>query len=185
MIRINLAPDGGRRGGPSFSLSLPSFNLGVAFLAVYLLGAGGLGVYWFTLFREETRLTAELVRARAENERLKAANGRAGNIKEQVAEMQKRVAAVHDLVKSQGRPIQLLDAFMDTIPQDLWITALEEKNAVVTITGTAYSSTAVSDLMSNLKRSGKFKEIDIAIARQDLAKNPRPVTFAVTCRFEG
>ena len=25
---------------------------------------------------------------------------------------------------------------------------------------------------------------DILIARQDLAKNPRPVTFEVTCRFQ-
>ncbi|HSE91956.1 MAG TPA: PilN domain-containing protein [Methylomirabilota bacterium] len=185
MIRINLGQDGDRRGGPSFSLGLPSFNVGMLFLAVYVLGVGGLGFYWLTLHREEARLTAELDRARSENERLKVANGQAGNIKERVVEMQKRVASVHDLVKSQGRPIQLLDAFVDTIPQDLWITALEEKNAVVKIVGTAYSSTAVSDLMSNLKRSGKFKDIDIAIARQDLVKSPRPVTFEVTCRFEG
>ncbi len=185
MIRINLAPDGGRRGGASFSLGMPSINLGLVFFVVYLLVAGGLGFYWVTLFREEARLNAELDRARAENEQLKAANGRAGNVKEQLAEMHRRVAAVQDLVKNQGRPLQLLDAFVDTIPQDLWITNMEEKNSVVKIAGIAYSTTAVSDLMSNLKRSGKFKDIDILIARQDLAKSPRPVTFEVTCRFEG
>jgi len=185
VIRINLAPDGGRRRGPSLSFSLPSFNLGLAFLIVYLAAVGGLGFYWVHLTREESRLSAEIAEARAENERLKAANGRAGNVKEQLAEMQKRVVAVQTLVKNQGRPILLLDAFADTIPQDLWITSLEEKASVVKIAGTAYSTTAVSDFMSNLKRSGKFKDIDILIARQDLAKNPRPVTFEVTCRFEG
>ena len=185
MIRINLGPDGGRRGGPSFSLSLPSFNLGLVFLIVYLAAAGGLGFYYITLSREEGRLTAELERARTENEQLKADNGRAGNVKEQLAEMQKRVATVLTLVKSQGRSLQLLDAFADALPRDLWITSLEEKNSLVKIAGTAYSTTAVSDLMANLKRSGKFKDIDILMARQDLAKNPRPVTFEVTCRFEG
>jgi len=185
VIRINLAPDGGRRGGPSLSFSLPSFNLGLLFLIVYLAAGGGLGFYYVTLSREEARLTTELERARAENEQLKASNGRAGNVKEQLAEMQKRVTTVLDIVKSQGRPLKLLDSFVDTIPQDLWITSLEEKNSVVKIAGTAYSTTAVSDLMANLKRSGKFKDIDILIARQDLAKNPRPVTFEVTCRFEG
>jgi len=185
LIRINLAPDGGRRGGPSFSLSMPSFNLGLVFAVVYVLAAGGLGFYWMTLAREESRLVAELDRARAENEQLKAANGRAGNVKEQLAEMQKRVAAVQDLVKNQGRSLALLDAFVDTIPQDLWITSMEEKASVVKIAGTAYSTTAVSDFMSNLKRSGKFKDVDILIARQDLVKSPRPVTFEVTCRFEG
>jgi Tfp pilus assembly protein PilN len=185
VIRINLAPDGARRAGPSFSLSLPSFNLGLIFLVVYLAAAGGLGFYYVTLSREEARRTAELEAARAENEQLKIANGRASNVKEQLAEMQKRVVAVQELVKGQRRSLQLLDAFVDTIPQDLWITSLEEKNTLVKIAGTAYSTTAVSDLMTNLKRSGKFKEIDILIARQDLAKNPRPVTFEVTCRFEG
>lgn len=185
MIRINLAPDAGRRAGPSFSLGLPSFNLGLAFLIVYLAAAGGLGFYYVMLTREEARLTAELGRMRAENEQLKVANGQAGNIKERVAEMQKRVATVLDLVKGQGRSLKLLDSFVDTIPQDLWVTSLEEKSSVVKIVGTAYSTTAVSDLMTNLKSSGKFKDIDIVIARQDLAKNPRPVTFEVTCRFEG
>jgi Tfp pilus assembly protein PilN len=78
----------------------------------------------------------------------------------------------------------MLDAFADVVPRDLWITSMEEKGAVLKLTGTAYSTTAVSDLMSNLRSSGKFKEIDIVVSRQDLAKTPSVVTFEVTCRFE-
>src|SRR5262245_65902061 len=103
---------------------MPSFNLGLVFVVAYVLAAGGFGFYWVMLAREESRLLAELDRARAENEQLKAANGRAGNVKEQLAEMQKRVAAVQDLVKNQGRSLALLDAFVYTISQDLWITSM-------------------------------------------------------------
>jgi len=39
-------------------------------------------------------------------------------------------------------------------------------------------------LMTNLRASGKFKDVDIVVSRQDLAKVPRLVTFEVTCRFE-
>ena len=72
----------------------------------------------------------------------------------------------------------------DVVPRDLWITGMEERDSVLKLTGSAFSTTAVSDLMSNLRSSGRFKSIDIVISRQDLAKTPSMVTFEVTCRFE-
>ena len=61
---------------------------------------------------------------------------------------------------------------------------MEEKGNVLKVAGAAFSPVAVSDLMANLRASGKFKEVDIVVSRQDLAKTPRLVTFEVTCRFE-
>ena len=88
--------------------------------------------------------------------------------------------------KNQAASILVLDAFADTIPRDLWITALEERNAEIKASGTAFTANAVADFMSNLKSSGKFKEVDIVVSKQDLTKAPSsPVTFEVTCRFEG
>ena len=98
--------------------------------------------------------------------------------------MKKRVAVLEDLTKGQGRSIVLLDSFIDTVPRDLWITSLEQKESVLKLNGTAFSTTAVSDFMSNLKSSGKFKEVDIVLSRQAIDKTPSLVTFEVTCRFE-
>jgi hypothetical protein len=39
--------------------------------------------------------------------------------------------------------------------------------------------------MSNLRRGGKFLDVDITVAKQDVSKSPSPVTFEVTCRFGG
>ena len=61
---------------------------------------------------------------------------------------------------------------------------LEDKGVTLKVVGTAYSTRAVSEFMNNLKQSGKFKDIDILISRQDLNKNPVVVTFELTCRFE-
>ena len=52
------------------------------------------------------------------------------------------------------------------------------------LSGTAFSTTAVSDFMSNLKASGKFKDVDIVVSRQAIDKTPSLVTFEVTCKFE-
>jgi len=38
--------------------------------------------------------------------------------------------------------------------------------------------------MANLKASGRFKDVDLLDAKQDLSKSPRTITFEVTCRFE-
>ena len=45
-------------------------------------------------------------------------------------------------------------------------------------------TTAVSDFMSNLKATGKFKDVDIVVSRQAIDKTPSLVTFEVTCKFE-
>ena len=184
MIKINLAPPERRRRFPTLQLGLPSFDLGVLFALVYIVAILGVGATWWWRSATESRLTAEIAREKRELASLKATIGQGASIKAQIADLQNRIKAIQQLTKNQGRPSALLSAFADTVPPDLWITVLEEKGAVLKVSGTAFSPTAVSDFMTNLRGSGKFRDIDIVVAKQDLAKNPRPVTFEVTCRFE-
>ena len=184
MIRINLAPP--REQHSAFQFRMPSFNnLGVLFLVVYVATVSGLTIYWAGLYREETRLTDEIAKASDELERLKPITTQAAKVKEQLADLQNRVKTIEDLTKEQARSIKVLNAFSNTVPNDLWITRMEEKSSMLKVSGTAFSALAVSDLMANLRASGKFKDIEMVVHRQDLAKSPRLVTFEVTCRFEG
>lgn len=185
MIRINLAPVEVRtRRGPGFSFPVLSFNLGVLFAILYVLGVGGLGYYWYSLQAEETRVAADVDRLNRELTGLKATLGQGANVKGQLAEVKRRVDILEELTKGQGRPIALLDTFADTVPRDLWITSLEQKESVLKLSGTAFSTAAVSDFMANLKGSGKFKDVDIVVSRQAIDKTPSLVTFEVTCKFE-
>ena len=188
MIRINLAPPDRhpRRGGgePGFHLRVPEINLGIIFAVIYVLGVLGLGGWWWSLSGQEADLNKRIAQGTTELESLKARIGKAGKIKDQVAELRKRIEAIQDLTKSQARPVMFFDTLADMVPRDLWLTGLEERGPTIKITGTSFSTTAVSDFMSNLKASGRFKDVDIVLSRQDLAKTPRLVTFEVTCRFE-
>jgi len=182
MIRINLSPAG--RARPAFQFKLPSFNVGLLFLVVYLAALGGVATYWWQLESDESRLTREIDVMNRELTTLRAVTGQGAQIKAQAAELRQRVQVIAELTKTQGRPLRFLDAFADIIPKDLWITGIEEKGAVLLFRGTAFSTTAVSDFMQNLRASGRFKEVDIVVARQEITKTPRFVTFEVTCRFE-
>ena len=182
MIRINLAPPRSRKGG---GIRLPAFNLGLVVLVVYVVALGGIGFYWLQLAREETRLAEDVDKANRELAMLKPITSQAQKVKDQLADLQKRVKTIEELTKDQSKPIRMFDAVASIMPNDVWITKMEERGNIMKVTGTAFSATAVSDLMTNLRASGRFKEVDIVVSRQDLTKAPRLVTFEVTCRFEG
>ena len=185
MIRINLAPPQQRQSVGSFKLSMPSVNLGVVFLVLYVVALGGIGIYWAALYREETRLTQEIDTAKQELVRLAPITAQITKVKDQLADLQKRVKTIEDLTKDQSKPIRIFDAVATIVPNDLWVTRMEERGNILKVSGTAFSAAAVSDLMANLRASGKFKEVEIVVSKQDLNKSPRLVTFEVTCLFEG
>lgn len=185
MIRINLAPEAKRRGIGFRLPSLPAFNLGWLFLIVYVVAAGGIGFWWWTLSSEESALTEEIGKRNKELAQLRETLGQGAKIKEQTEELRKRLAVLQELTKGQARTIVLVDTFASMVPKDLWITGIEDRNKVLKVSGSAFSTTAVADFMQNLRNSGKFKDVDIVVSRRDLARPSPLVTFEVTCRFEG
>ena len=185
MIRINLAPRRERRGRDVRRLALPRLNLAVVFGLAAIALAAGLANAWWSLSREAQHLTVELETRARELAILKESVGQAAKIKEQFADLQARLKAIQVLTKDQSRPLLLVDAFVDAVPADLWITGLEEKGAVLRVTGSAFSTTAVANFMAALRKSDRFTEVDIVVSRRDLAKTPSLVSFEVTCRLEG
>ena len=188
MIKINLAPERGRRrkvGFKGIKLSLPAFNLGVLFGIVYLALLLVIGMYWFILTSSKANLTAEIDRANKDLALLKAQIGQESKVRDLANELRKRVDVIEAITKAPGQKIQLVDAFAGVIPNDLWVTGFEEKSGQIKIIGSAFSPTAIADFMSNLRSSGKFKDVDLVVTRRDLARPSPLVTFEVTCRYEG
>ncbi|MBI3825550.1 MAG: PilN domain-containing protein [Candidatus Rokubacteria bacterium] len=185
-VRINLAPPETRRR-PAFTLKprLPEFNVGLGFGLVYLVGLVLLVVYYGTLSRQESRLSTELLRANGELLAMKTTLGQGARVREQLGDLRERLDAIQELTKNQARPTALFDVLADAVPRDLWLTGLEDKSSELKLSGTAFSATAVADFLSNLRSSGRFKDVDLLSSKQDLTKNPRLVTFEAACRFGG
>ncbi|MFZ1057988.1 MAG: PilN domain-containing protein [Candidatus Rokuibacteriota bacterium] len=181
MIKINLLPARPRR---RFAAALPTLpGLGLLFGALYVIAIVLVGGYWVLLSTEGRSLTTDIARMETQIGRHKAEITEGQRFKKEKEDLERRVALIDVIARNQARPIYLLDALADTVPQDIWLTSVEEKEQVLKIAGSAFSTTAVADLMSNLKSSGKFRDVDLIVSKQDLAKTPRVVTFEVTCRF--
>ncbi len=180
-IRINLAPPVAKKG---ISLSVPSFNLGWLFGILFAVVLGGLGIWWWGLDSDITRLNREIADNRREVDRLKGLIAEGQRFKKEKEELERRINAIDAVARKQTRPVYLFDALADMMPRDVWLTRMEERGPVLRLAGVAYSSVALSDFMNNLKASNKFADVDLVESRQDLSKPVRTITFEVTCRFE-
>lgn len=182
MIRINLLPVRPRR---RLAITLPTLpGLGLLFGALYIVAVVAVGGYWFLLSQESRELRTEIARMDAEIAKYKIAIAEGNRFKKEKEDLERRLALIDVIARDQARPIYLVDALADMIPSDLWLTSMEEKEKVLKIAGSAFSTTAVSDFMTNLETSGKFKDVDLLLSQQDLGKSSRLVTFEVTCRFD-
>ena len=181
MIKINLAPPSSKKRGAG--LALPAFNLGLAFGGLTLALVVLLGLWWLWLSTGIGQLTREIDKNEAETKRLASVIAEGERFRRDKEAVEARINAIESVARNQTRPVYLLDALADMLPKDLWLTRVEEKGGQLRFAGTAFSPVAVSDFMANLKASGKFKDVDLVDARQDLTKSPRTVTFEVSCRF--
>ncbi len=184
MIKVNLAPPTTKRPRRAAAGGGAELNLGVLFGGILALLVLIIGGWWLAMSLETRRLNAEIDNNRRELERLKPIIAAGQRYRRERDELEKRLNAVETVARNQARPVYLLDTMADTLPPDLWLTRLEERGPSLRIAGTTYSSVALSDFMANLKASGRFKDVDLVDAKQDLSKSPRTITFEVTCRFE-
>jgi Tfp pilus assembly protein PilN len=150
--------------------------------AMVLVGAL-LGWSW-VLQQEEKRLTETVVDVTQERATLKEMLARAASLREDLADLTTRVRSIQALLHRRGTTLRILDALVDSIPHGLWITTLEGRGHELRALGAALSAGAVADLMSSLRASGRFDDVDIVVARRDVGENlDRPLLFEITCRF--
>lgn len=186
MIRINLAPPPTKKAGPSLSVTTGTggINLGIVF-GVLLIGLiGVLGAYWWKVSSDVAWLANEIQLGEAEKKRLEGVIAEGQRYKREKEELESRVNAIERVARDQARPAYLMDAMADMLVPDLWLSRVEERGQQLRLAGTTFSPTALSDFMTNLKASGKFRDVDLVESRQDLTKSPRTITFEVSCRFE-
>jgi len=63
--------------------------------------------------------------------------------------------------------------------QYVWLSSLNQNNAILSMSGTGTSLNAIADFYSNLTATGYFKNIDVANATD----NAGNFTFSLKCEF--
>ena len=190
MIRINLLGSPKPKGKKNVGVSMPSMdfgNLGGPLIQVtaVLLIAGALNAgYWYQLDREKKSIEVQTRLAEQKNRELADIKVRYLERQRQAEAYKRRVDVIDQLRNNQTGPVGLLSMIADTVnsTEAVWLNSMQDQGANVAIDGTALSSDAVANLISNLQKTGFFRNIEIKESFQDDAiKDMQAFQFTLTC----
>src|SRR6267378_1426470 len=174
MIRINLLgapkPKGGKKGS---AVSMPSMDMGgggsplIQIVVVLAIFAIGNGVYWYHLDRELADIKVRYLERQRQADAYK-----------------RRVDVIDQLRSTQSGPVNLMAMIGETVngTEAVWLNSLQDQGANVAIDGMALSTDAVANLISNLQKTGYFRNIEIKESIQDeQIKDMQAFQFTLTC----
>src|SRR5450755_2995068 len=190
MIRINLlgAPrPKNKRAAASAAAVMEMGEVGspkLKMLLVLTLAATLNLVYWYRLDKEKQHIAAKMVVAEQRNRELAEVKQRYLERQRQADSYKRRVDVIDQLRTNQSGPVSLLAMIGDTVngTEAVWLNSMQDQGASVAIDGTALSSDAVANLISNLLKTGFFRNIEIKESYQDEnVKDMQAFQFTLTC----
>jgi Tfp pilus assembly protein PilN len=190
MIRINLLGGAKPKGKKGPAVSMPTFEVGnlggpLVQVAAVLLIAGAVNFgYWYQLDREKKSIDVQMRVAEQKNRELADIKVRYMERQKQAESYKRRVDVIDQLRSNQTGPVTLLSMIGDTVnnTEAVWLNSMQDQGASVAIDGTALSSDAVANLISNLQKTGFFKNIEIKESYQDEGvKDMQAFQFTLTC----
>ncbi|MGA7295337.1 MAG: PilN domain-containing protein [Terriglobales bacterium] len=190
MIRINLLGGAKPKGKKGPAISMPSFDLGnlggplVQITAVLLIAGAVNAGYWYQLDREKKSIEVQARLAEQKNRELADIKVRYMERQRQADAYKRRVDVIDQLRANQTGPLNLLAMIGDTVngTEAVWLNSMKDQGASVAIDGTALSSDAVANLISNLQKTGFFRNIEIKESYQDeTIKDMQAFQFTLTC----
>jgi Tfp pilus assembly protein PilN len=182
MIKVNLVgKDRKKAARAPVRISLPASVTSVVLLLI-VAGSAIAGYWWYSdLTSRSANLDQQIQGLEARRAALEAV------IKQdQIYEMRKktlesRVKIIEGLSKNQLSPVQALDQLAEAVErtQYVWLSSLDQRDAVLTMNGTGTSLSAIADFYTNLNATGYFKNVDLGPS-QETSGN---FTFSLKCEF--
>jgi type IV pilus assembly protein PilN len=178
MIRINLLGVARPKARRAFAFDR-SQQLAVACALVLVVSAAGIGWWYWSLAQASVQVDAEIAAAQQEAARLRSILAEVQQFEAQRAQLQQRVGLIEQLRRGQSAPVQLIDHISRSVPDMLWLTALEQKGSDVTIEGRSNTLIALSDFVGNLGDRGTLLKKPIEIVNSQVEPAPASATPGV------
>jgi len=190
MIRINLlglSKSKNKRGAPTSTAVMevgdpgsPKMKVLVVLVLAGLLNVG----YWYRLDVVKRDIAAKMQVAEQKNRELADVKARYLERQRQAENYKRRVDVIDQLRASQSGPVNLLNMIGNTVngTEAVWLNNMKDLGTSVDIEGMALSTDAVANLMTNLQKTGFFKNIEIKETYQDdTFKEMQAFQFTLTC----
>src|SRR5882672_3249362 len=192
MIRINLLEAPKPKNKRSALPSMPTMEVGdVGSPRLKVLIAFGLAAAfnlytWYHLDAQKKDIAAKMTQAEQKNRELADVKQRYMARQREAENYKRRVDVIDQLrnANNQGGPVNLMAMVGETVnnTEAVWLNNMKDQGASVDIEGMALSSDAVANLISNLQKTGFFRNIEIKESIQDeTIKDMQAFQFTLTC----
>jgi len=193
MIRINLLgkskPKSKRSAVATSAMEFESGgspNSSNALAAIIVLALTVASIWWYQsqLSNQALEIKKSMDAAQREAQQLAQTKSRFEQRQAVRDEYEQRVKIIDSLRASQSGPVELLTMVSSTVnnTDEVWLISMNDTGNSVNVDGTALSSNAVANLMTNLMKTGYFKTVEIKEAYQDEAeKKLQAFNFSLTC----
>lgn len=186
MIKVNLA--GAKKKSVGSGMSMPKFQVGMPatitpiLLILIVLGFAGGGYWWYrSLNNESEDLTSRIQRLEARKVELEAVIKQNQVYETRKKMLENRVKIIEGLQKNQLSPVIVLDQLAEAVErtQYVWLASLDQKDSVLSMTGTGTSLSAIADFYTNLYATGYFRSVDLGQSQEAAGG----YTFSLKCEF--
>jgi type IV pilus assembly protein PilN len=190
MIRINLLGTQKGKGKRSSGSSAAVMEVGdvgspkMKLLLVLVIAAVVNFGYWYRLDQQKQSIAKNMAVAEQKNRELSDVKARYLERQREADNYKRRVDVIDQLRKAQSGPVDLLATVAGTVnnTEAVWLNSMKDQGANVAIEGMALSTDAVASLITNLQKTGYFKNIEIKETYQDdTFKEMQAFSFTLTC----
>ena len=190
MIRINLLEAPKPKNKRSAMPSMPTMEVGdVGSPRLKVLLAFGLAAAfnlytWYHLDTQKKVIAQNMAQAEQQNRQLSDVKVRYMARQREAENYKRRVDVIDQLRKEQTGPVNLMAMVGETVnnTEAVWLNNMKDEGTSVDIEGMALSSDAVANLISNLQKTGYFRNVEIKESIQDeTVKDMQAFTFTLTC----
>src|ERR1700745_245717 len=190
MIRINLLEAPKPKNKRSALPALPTMEVGdVGSPRLKVLIAVGLAAAfnfytWYHLGAQKKSIDTKMAQAEQKNRELADVKARYMARQREAENYKRRVDVIDQLRSNQTGPVNLMAMIGETVnnTEAVWLNNMKDQGTSVDIEGMALSSDAVANLISNLQKTGYFRNVEIKESIQDeTVKDMQAFTFTLTC----
>jgi len=158
----------------------PKLKVLVVLVLAALVNVG----YWYQLDKQHRDIAAKMEVAERKNAELADVKARYLERQREAENYKRRVDVIDQLRAAQSGPLDLLNTVGQTVnnTEAVWLNSMKDQGASIDIDGMALSTDAVASLISNLQKTGHFKNIEIKETYQDdTYKEMQAFNFTLTC----
>jgi type IV pilus assembly protein PilN len=192
MIRINLLEAPKPKNKRSAMPSMPTMEVGdVGSPRLKVLIAFGLAAAfnlytWYHLDAQKKDIAAKMTQAEQKNRELADVKQRYMARQREAENYKRRVDVIDQLrnANNQGGPVNLMAMVGETVnnTEAVWLNNMKDQGTSVDIEGMALSTDAVANLISNLQKTGYFRNVEIKESVQDeTIKDMQAFQFTLSC----